>query len=117
MQAIESKVINPIPLPVRPNICCSMGAELVSTTAMYWTTNRLIITIKKFEILLFVIVLFFFKTIGVKYRATKKRIITFGIINASLFHIGVPTNVTATALDNIREKIDLFLLVAMELSY
>ena len=66
MQAIESKVINPIPLPVRPNICCSRGAELVSTSAMYWTTNKLRIKIKMFETLFFDIVLIFFKIIGVK---------------------------------------------------
>ena len=89
--------MNPNPLPVLPNICCSIGASLNTIAKTSCTRNK---DDSKIYILINLKSLFTFmpkSKYGKIISAEQSKITTLGIINASLLKFGVATKVMATA--------------------
>ena len=92
---MEKNVINPNPLPVLPKICCSIGASLNTIAKTSCAMNR---DESSMNILINFKSLFAFmysSRYGNINSAEQSKIITLGIISASLLKFGVATKVIA----------------------
>ena len=93
----EKNVINPNPLPVLPNTCCSIGASLNAKAKSNCAKNRnesntnILINLK------YLFAFMFNSKYGSIIRAEQSMITTLGIISASLLKFGVATKVIAIA--------------------
>jgi hypothetical protein len=109
MITIEKNVINPNPLPVLPNICCSIGASLNTIANTSWAKNRdesimnILTNLKSHFIFVFA------NRYGSINIVEQSKITTLGIISASLLKFGVATKVITTVEAIIKLYIDIFL--------
>ncbi len=92
----ETKVSKPKPRPVRPNICCSIGALLAIVTKAICTNIKTIITSKYLYIIVWLNNFLREKITGNMKSARRKSKITLGIIKASLLKFGVAIKVMIT---------------------
>ena len=89
--------MNPNPLPVLPNICCSNGASLNTIAKTSCAKNRDESNIKKLINLKSFFTFMFSSKYGNINSAEQSMIATLGIISASLLKFGVATKVIAIA--------------------